>query len=325
MKKIPDFIYQSISKEMKIFEKKFYKIMENELLLLNNIINYIKSNKGKQIRPIFVFLIAKMLGTISKKTYDMASLVELIHTGTIIHDDVVDNSNIRRGFYSIRKIWNNKIAVLVGDYFLSKSILLATNHKHYDLLKIISNTIANMSKGELLQIEKTKKLYINENYYNKIITYKTASLISACCEGAARSINSDEKTALKMSKFGNFIGMAFQIKDDIFDYELNQSINKPTGGIDIKEKKITLPLIYTIQHSSSKRKKWIIDIINNKNNSKEINDVILYVKDFGGIDYANKKMIFLKKKALNIIKIYPDSKAKKSLKMMLNFIIQRKN
>lgn len=325
MKEIPNYIYKSIINDIKIFEKKFYKLMNSELLILKNIINYIVKNKGKQIRPIFVFLIARMLGNISEKTYDMALLVELIHTGTIIHDDVIDNSNIRRGFYSIRKIWNNKIAVLVGDYFLSKSILFATNNNHYDLLKIISNTIQYMTQGELLQIEKTKKLDINENCYNKIINYKTASLIAACCEGAARSINSDEKTALKMNKLGIFIGMAFQIKDDIFDYEFNKSINKPTGGIDIKEKKITLPLIYTIKNASSKRKKWIIDIINNKNNNKEINDIILYVKDSGGVDYAIKKMILFKKKALNIIKIYPESQAKKSLKMMLNFMIQRKN
>lgn len=299
--------------------------MESELSFLNNIIEYIIINKGKQIRPIIVFLIAKMLGNISEKTYDMASLVELIHTGTIMHDDVVDDSNIRRGLYSIRKNWNNKIAVLVGDYFLSKSILLATNNSHYDLLKIISNTINYMSQGELLQIEKTEKLNINETFYNKIINYKTASLISACCEGAACSINSDKKTALKMNRFGKFIGMAFQIKDDIFDYEFNRLSNKPIGGIDIREKKITLPLIYTIKNASPKRKKWIINIINNQNNNKEIYDIISYVKDSGGIDYAIEKMLFLKKKALDIIKIYPENKAKKLLKIMLDFIIKRKN
>lgn len=327
MKNIPIIVYNFLIKEIQIFEKKFNSIITSNVLVLNNVINYIKSKKGKQIRPIFVFLITKMLGNVSDKTYDLALLVELIHTGTILHDDVIDNSNLRRGCDSIRKIWNNKIAVLVGDYFLSKSILLATQNKHYDLLKIISNTILHMSKGELLQITTAKTLNINEKIYNKIITYKTASLISACCEGAVRSINLNYNIISQMYKFGILIGQAFQIQDDINDYQLLHSSNKPTGGIDIKAKKITLPLIYTLKHASNSKKKWIMNIINHQNNyntsyNTELYDLISYVKESGGLIYAYNKMISLKMQALDIIKMYPNNLAKKTLQIMLNFIIK---
>lgn len=309
---------------MKIFENKFYKSMISNTDLLNNIIFYIVKKKGKQIRPMFVFLIAKMLGIICEKTYNMASLIELIHTGALIHDDVIDNSNIRRGIFSIQAIWKNKVAILVGDYLLSKSLLIATDNEYYDLLKIIANAIKNMSEGELLQIKKSQDLNINEKIYNEIIYRKTASLIAACCEGAARSVNVNNKIALEMNKFGKFIGMAFQIKDDLLDYEQSNILDKPIG-IDIKQRKLTLPIIYTIHKSSNYEKKWILNIIKKHNQDKiKINKLIKHVKKTGGLDYAKNKMIIFKNKALKIINFYPNNHAKKSLKIMIKYIIERK-
>ncbi|AWU39293.1 polyprenyl synthetase [Blattabacterium punctulatus CPU2] len=324
MKKILEKVKISIKKEMKIFEKQFINIIQSsKVSIVNRITHYITNRKGKQIRPMFVFLIAKMLGNIQKKTYHTASLIELIHTATLVHDDVIDNSNLRRGTFSINAIWKNKIAVLIGDYLLSKSLLLAINNNYHDLLKIICRTIKDMSEGELLQMEKTKKLDINEKNYNQIIYHKTASLIAASCEGGARSVNADEKTALKMKKFGEFTGIAFQIKDDLFDYEESNEnlIGKPIG-MDLKERKITLPLIYAIQKSSQKNQEWILNSINNYDEKKR-NQIIDYVKENGGIEYAKKKMIKFRNNALKILDHYPKSTIKKALKTMVNFIIER--
>ncbi|WP_185858298.1 polyprenyl synthetase family protein [Blattabacterium cuenoti] len=316
-------VKNSIKQEIKEFEKQFINIINNNNPLIDKINHYLFQRKGKLIRPIFVFLIAKMLGTIQKKTYHTACLIELIHTATLIHDDVIDNSSFRRGSFSINAIWKNKIAVLIGDYLLSKSLLLATNNNYHDLLKIICKTVKNMSEGELLQMEKSTQLNITENVYNKIIYHKTASLIAASCEGGARSVNVNEETALKMRKFGIFIGIAFQIKDDLFDYEeKDKNLTGKPIGIDFKEKKITLPLIYTIQKASKKDQKKIYHFINNYNSRKR-HKIIDYVKKYGGLEYAQKKMIKFRNSALKILEVYPEGSIKKALKIMVNFIVER--
>ncbi|WP_185861913.1 polyprenyl synthetase family protein [Blattabacterium cuenoti] len=323
MKIILEKIKIPIKEEIKKFEKQFVDTIKSNVSFIDKITHYIIHRKRKLIRPIFVFLIAKMLGNIRKKTYHTACLIELIHTATLVHDDVIDDSYIRRGSFSINAIWKNKIAVLVGDYLLSKSLLLATKNNYDDLLKIICQTIKNMSEGELLQIEKSKKLNITEKIYNKIIYHKTASLIAASCEGGARSVNADEQVVLKMRKFGIFTGIAFQIKDDLFDYEEknNNLIGKPIG-IDLKEKKLTLPLIYTIKKASKKDQKWILYSIKNYDNQKR-HEIINYVKKYGGLEYATKKMIKFRNNALKILEIYPEGSIKKALKIMVNFIVER--
>ncbi|WP_185862467.1 polyprenyl synthetase family protein [Blattabacterium cuenoti] len=323
MKKILEKVKISINEEMKTFEKQFNTIIKSNVPLVNKITHYIIHRKGKQIRPMFVFLIAKMLGPIQKKTYHTASLIELIHTATLVHDDVIDNSYLRRGSFSINAIWKNKIAVLVGDYLLSKSLLLATENNYHDLLKIVCRTIKDMSEGELLQMEKSKKLDITERIYNQIIYHKTASLIAASCEGGARSVNANEDTALKMRKFGGLTGIAFQIKDDLFDYnESNENLTGKPIGIDFREKKMTLPLIYAIQKASQNDQKWILNSIKNYDEKKR-HQIIAYVKKYGGIEYAIQKMIRIRNNALKILDSYPDSTIKKSLKKMVNFIVER--
>ncbi|WP_185861042.1 polyprenyl synthetase family protein [Blattabacterium cuenoti] len=312
-----------IKKEIVEFEKQFINIIKSNVVLIDQITHYITHKKGKLIRPIFVFLIAKMLGTIQKKTYHTACLIELIHTATLVHDDVIDDSSLRRGSFSINAIWKNKIAVLIGDYLLSKSLLIATNNNYYDLLKIVCKTIKDMSEGELLQIEKSKKLNITEKIYNKIIYHKTASLIATSCEAGARSVNADKQTTLKMKKFGTFVGIAFQIKDDLFDYEEKKedSIGKPVG-IDLKERKITLPLIYTIQKASQKEQECILNFIKNYDEKKR-HEIIYYIKKYRGLEYATQKMIKFRNNALDILKIYPEGRIKEALKIMVNFIVER--
>ncbi|WP_041178343.1 polyprenyl synthetase family protein [Blattabacterium sp. (Blaberus giganteus)] len=323
MKIILEEIKTTIKKEIEKFEKQFIYIIKSNVSLIDQITHYLTHRKGKLIRPMFVFLIAKMLGNIQKKTYHTACLIELIHTATLVHDDVIDNSLLRRDSFSINAIWKNKIAVLIGDYLLSKSLLIATNNNYYDLLKIVCKTIKNMSEGELLQMEKSKKLNISEKIYNRIIYHKTASLIAASCEAGARSVNTDEKTALKMRKFGIFAGIAFQIKDDLFDYEeKNESFTGKPVGIDLREKKITLPLIYTIQKASQKDQQHILNYIKNYDNKKRYK-IIDYVKKYGGLEYATKKMIRFRNNALEILEIYPEGTIKRALKMMVNFIVER--
>ncbi|WP_185863013.1 polyprenyl synthetase family protein [Blattabacterium cuenoti] len=323
MKIILEKIKNTIKEEIKEFEKQFATVIKSNTPLIDQITHYIIDKKGKLIRPIFVFLIAKMLGTIQKKTYHTACLIELIHTATLIHDDVIDNSSIRRGSFSINAIWKNKIAVLIGDYLLSKSLLIATNNNYYDLLKIVCKTIKDMSEGELLQMEKSKKLNITEKIYNQIIYHKTASLIAASCEAGARSVNTDEKTALKMRKFGIFAGIAFQIKDDLFDYEeKNRNLTGKPVGIDLREKKITLPLIHAIQKASKKDQKRILNYIKNYDEKKRY-QIIDYVKKYGGLEYATEKMIKFRNNALKILELYPEGGIKETLKIMVNFIIER--
>ncbi|QRA41933.1 polyprenyl synthetase family protein [Chryseobacterium cucumeris] len=317
-------IKRPINDEMKLFEQKFYESMQSKVALLDKVTRFIVTTKGKQMRPMFVFLCAKLVGEVTEKTYRGASMIELIHTATLVHDDVVDESFKRRNFFSINALWKNKIAVLVGDYLLSKSVLLSTDHKDYDLLGVISRTIREMSEGELLQLEKARKLDITEEVYYEIIRQKTATLIAACCEIGVLSNNADEALAKKMMDFGTYTGMAFQIKDDLFDYLSSNVIGKPVG-IDIKEQKMTLPLIHTLKIAPEKDRKYYFDTIKRYNNNpKRVKELIEFVKSSGGLDYAITVMKEFQQKAQNILNEFPDSEARKSLHIMLDYVIERK-
>lgn len=324
MSKITEQIKEPIAEEMKLFEKKFYQAMKSKVPLLDRITQFIVRRKGKQMRPMFIFLTAKLLGNVNDKTYRAASMIELIHTATLVHDDVVDESYERRGFFSINALWKNKIAVLVGDYLLAKSVLLATDNEDFDLLKIVSTVIREMSEGELLQLEKSRKLDITEEVYYEIIRQKTATLIAACCEAGAKSVGMNFEISQKMKQFGEYTGLAFQIKDDLFDYTSTNIIGKPVG-IDIQEKKMTLPLIHALSVSSEEEKRKILNIIKNHNkNKKKVTEIINFVKDKKGLDYAISIMNEYKNKALEILLSFPESKSRKSLEIMLNYVIERK-
>ena len=323
--KIVSQIKNPIELEMELFEKKFSQSMSTKVALLNRITHYVVNRKGKQMRPMFVFLIAKMCneGQVNERTYRGASVIELIHTATLVHDDVVDDSNRRRGFFSINALWKNKIAVLVGDYLLSKGLLLSIDNDDFDLLKIISVAVREMSEGELLQIEKARRLDITEEVYFDIIRQKTATLIAACCAMGAQSVNASSDDVEKLRKFGELIGIAFQIKDDLFDYG-EEAIGKPTG-IDIKEKKMTLPLIFAINQASKKEHDWLINSIKNHNTDRQrVKEVIAFVKEIGGLDYAISKMKEYQEKALHILHDYTQSPYKESLELMVNYVIERK-
>ena len=313
-----------IKKEMELFEAKFLKSMNSNVPLLNRITHYVVNRKGKQMRPMFVFLTAKMItnGVINEKVYRAASVIELIHTATLVHDDVVDSSYMRRGFFSLNALWKNKIAVLVGDFLLSKGMLLCIDNDDFDLLKLISKSVKDMSQGELLQIEKARRLDIDEETYFEIVRKKTASLISSCCAlGASASGVSKDKID-QFSNFGEKIGIAFQLKDDLFDYG-EKKIGKPTG-IDIREKKLTLPLIYTLNNSSKSKKRWLINCIKNHNNDKKVvKEVISYVKESGGIEYTVLKLKSFQKAAIDILNDYPDNQYKQSLIELVNYVIER--
>ena len=317
-------IKRPINEEMKLFEQKFYESMQSKVPLLDKVTRFIVTTKGKQMRPMFVFLCAKLVGEVNEKTYRGASMIELIHTATLVHDDVVDESFKRRNFFSINALWKNKIAVLVGDYLLSKSVLLSTDHKDYDLLGVISRTIREMSEGELLQLEKARKLDITEEVYYEIIRQKTATLIAACCEIGVLSNNADEVLAKKMMDFGTYTGMAFQIKDDLFDYLTSNVIGKPVG-IDIKEQKMTLPLIHTLKIANEKDRKYYFNTIKRYNNDqKRVKELINFVKSSGGLEYAITVMKDFQQKAIDILNEFPDSEARKSLHIMLDYVIERK-
>ncbi|TXE09788.1 polyprenyl synthetase family protein [Seonamhaeicola algicola] len=323
--KIVEQIKQPIAFEMELFEQKFQLSMSSKVALLNRITHYIVNRKGKQMRPMFVFLVAKMVsgGEVRERTYRGASVIELIHTATLVHDDVVDDSNRRRGFFSVNALWKNKIAVLIGDFLLSKGLLLSIDNNDFDLLKIISVAVREMSEGELLQIEKARKLDITEEVYYEIIRQKTATLIAACCSLGAASVKPESQHVEKMRKFGELIGMAFQIKDDLFDYG-NAAIGKPTG-IDIKEQKMTLPLIYALNNANKKDKRWLINSIKNHNkDTKRVKQVIEFVKNNGGLEYAINKMKAFQTEALSMLNDYPDSEFKTSLELMVNYVIDRK-
>ncbi|MCD2260704.1 polyprenyl synthetase family protein [Psychroserpens luteolus] len=323
--KITEQIKQPITYEMELFEQKFLLSMSSKVALLNRITHYIVNRKGKQMRPMFVFLVAKMVdnGQVSERTYRGASVIELIHTATLVHDDVVDDSNRRRGFFSINALWKNKIAVLIGDYLLSKGLLLSIDNNDFDLLKIISVAVREMSEGELLQIEKARQLDITEEVYYDIIRQKTATLIAACCSLGAASVKPNSDHVESMRKFGELIGMAFQIKDDLFDYG-EEAIGKPTG-IDIKEQKMTLPLIHVLNNCSKKEKSWLINSIKNHNKDKKrVKEVIAFVKTNNGLEYAVNKMKEFQAEALQILKSYPESEYKTALELMVNYVIDRK-
>jgi octaprenyl-diphosphate synthase len=285
---------------------------------------YIIKRKGKQIRPMFVFLSAKMHGEINESSYRAASLVELLHTATLVHDDVVDESMQRRGFFSINAIWKNKIAVLVGDYLLSKGLLLSIEHNEFQQLHILSDAVRKMSEGELLQLEKSRSLNLDEQVYFDIIRQKTASLVASACGVGAFSTSQDLDTTRKMMEFGELVGMAFQIKDDLFDYG-DAKIGKPTGN-DIREKKLTLPLIYTINHADKTLKKRLIYILRNKNKEKsQVNFVIDTVKNMGGLDYANNKMLEFQRDAIKILHEFPENNVRNELESLVNYTIERKH
>ena len=323
--KIVEQIKQPIKQEMELFEEKFKESMISKVPLLNRITHYIVRRKGKQMRPMFVFLVAKMVsdGGFNERTYRGASVIELIHTATLVHDDVVDDSNMRRGFFSLNALWKNKIAVLVGDYLLSKGLLLSIDNDDFDLLKLISIAVREMSEGELLQIEKARKLDITEDVYFDIIRQKTATLIAACTGIGAASVGAEKEEIDLMRQFGEYIGIAFQIKDDLFDYT-DDKIGKPTG-IDIKEQKMTLPLIYALNNCSVKEKKWLINSVKNHNKDKKrVKKIIAFVKQNGGIEYTTSKMKDYQIKALEILNKYPSSPYKKSLIQMVNYVIERK-
>ena len=323
MAKILEEIKAPISREMKLFEEKFYQSMQSSVPLLDKITQFIIATKGKQMRPILVFLSAKMTGEVSEKTFRGASLIELIHTAALVHDDVVDESAKRRNFFSINALWGNKTAVLIGDYLLSKSVILSTENKDFDLLEIVSQTIKDMSEGELLQLEKARKLDITEDVYYQIIRQKTALLISACCQIGAVSNNAENSLIMKMKDFGIYAGMAFQIKDDLFDYFSKNIVGKPVG-IDIKEQKMTLPLIYSLKTANEKDREYYFNIIKNHNkNPKRVKELIDFVKKLGGLDYAEKIMENYQQKALDILSEFPDNEAKKSLQLMLDYVIKR--
>ena len=309
---------------MLLFEKKFKSSLSSKVPLLDKIMHYIIKRKGKQMRPMFVFLSAKLCGKVNDSSYIAASLIELLHTATLVHDDVVDEANFRRGFFSINALWKNKIAVLVGDFLLSKGLLLAVENNEFDLLKIMSSAVKQMSEGELLQIEKARKLDIQESVYFEIIRQKTATLIAACCACGAIAATEDKKIVKQMHLFGEMAGIAFQIKDDLFDYSHNPKIGKPTG-IDIREQKMTLPLIYTLSISDKVQKKKIINTIKNHNNdSKKVAELIALVKESGGLDYAITKMNESHQRALTILEKFEDCEAKTALKKMIDFVIHRK-
>ena len=311
-----------IAKEIDEFEKKFRASMKSDVLLLDKIMNYIVKRKGKQMRPMFVFLSAGTVGEIQESTYRGASLIELLHTATLVHDDVVDDANYRRGFFSINALWKNKIAVLVGDYLLSRGLLLSVENNDFDMLKIVSTAVKEMSEGELLQMEKARRLDITEEVYYDVVRQKTASLIASCCATGASSVSADEATIEKMRLFGEKVGMAFQIKDDLFDFGTKE-IGKPLG-IDIKEKKLTLPLIYALQAASWSKKRRIINIIKNHSHvSSKVQEVIEFVKQSGGIEYAIKVMQEFKDEALSLLNEFPDSEYKSSLASMVSYTISR--
>lgn len=320
-----DKIKQPIAKEIKEFEPRFRESMKSRVSLLDKIMHYIVKRKGKQMRPMFVFLSAKMFGETTDSTYRAAAMIELLHTATLVHDDVVDDSNKRRGFFSINAIWKNKIAVLVGDYLLSKGLLLAVENDEFELLRIMSNSVKEMSEGELLQIEKARKLDITEEVYYDIIRQKTATLIASCCASGTNSVGMDKETIEKMRLFGEYTGIAFQIKDDLFDYGSDgETIGKPTG-IDIKEKKMTLPLIYSLNNASRSDKNRIIKIVKKHNeNKRKVKEVINFVIETGGIEYAQNAMLAYKNKALAILKDFEQNEANKALAELVIYTTERK-
>ncbi len=319
-----EMIKAPVASDMKQFGKYFKTLMRSDVYLLRMVTNYMLKRKGKQMRPLFVFLTAKMLGTVNESTQHAAALIELMHTATLVHDDVVDESYKRRGFFSINALWKNKISVLIGDYLLSRGLLLSIKHKEFDLLSIVSDAVREMAEGELLQLEKARHLNTEEDIYFEIIRKKTATLLAACVASGAKSAGATNEQVEQLRQFGEHIGIAFQIKDDLFDYQINNLTGKPSGN-DIQEKKMTLPLIYTFNNSDNSQKRKIKHIINKHNqNLNEIKELINIVKLSGGIEYAKEKMNQYKDKAVEILNQFEDCQAKNSLIELANYTIERK-
>jgi len=320
-----DKIKAPIKAEMEKFEPFFRSSMQTKVPLLNVIMNYILRRKGKQMRPMFVFLTSKMLkNEVGDSTYTAAALIELLHTATLIHDDVVDEAYERRGFFSVNALWKSKISVLVGDYLLSKGLLLAVDNNEYELLKIVSVAVKEMSEGELLQIQQSRKLKITEDIYYDIIRKKTAALIAACTACGAKSSGADDEMVEKMRLFGEHVGMAFQIKDDLLDYQNNGSIGKPSGN-DIKEKKLTLPIIHVLKNASLVDQKRILSIVKRQNkNKKKVQEVIDFVIEKGGLDYTTKVMLDYKSKALDILSEMSEGESKSALSSLVEYVVERK-
>ena len=307
---------------MKEFEEKFRSFMKSNVVLLDRIMGYIVKRKGKQMRPMFVFLTAGVTGKISEATYRGAALIELLHTATLVHDDVVDEASYRRGFFSINALWKNKVAVLVGDYLLSRGLLLSVDHGDFALLGIVSNAVREMSEGELLQMEKARYLNITEEIYYEVIRQKTASLIAACCGVGASSAQEDQEAVNKMAMFGEKVGMAFQIKDDLFDYG-TMEIGKPLG-IDIKERKMTLPLIYALRQAQPDERRHIRRLIKYHNQKRQKRaEVIEFVKRTGGLEYATEVMHRFQNEAMDILSTFPDSPYRQALDQLVRFTIER--
>lgn len=308
---------------MNVFEDKFKSSLKTRVPLLDKIMHYIIKRKGKQMRPMFVFLCANIFNNTKESTYTAASLIELLHTATLVHDDVIDEANFRRGVFSINALWKNKVSVLVGDFLLSRGLLLAVEKEEFGLLKIVSKAVKEMSEGELLQIEKTRRLNITEDIYFDIIRKKTAALISACCESGAASSGTSKENINLMKEFGEKVGIAFQIKDDLFDYTQSPLIGKPTG-LDIREKKMTLPLIYTLNNISKQEKRFIINTIkNDSKNSKKIERIISLVKETKGLEFAENKMNDYYNEALGFLEKIKDSEAKTSLIELVKYVVKR--
>lgn len=318
-----DDIRRPVAEEMKVFQKRFKSSVHSDVALLNIITSYTLRQKGKQVRPLFVFLTSKMLGEITESTYTAACLIELLHTATLIHDDVVDESYERRGLFSINALWKSKTSVLLGDYFLSRGLLLAVEKNDHELLNIVSSSTKEMVEGELLQLQKTRSLNITIDDYYEVIRKKTATLIASCTSGAAISIGAPKNVIDQMYELGIYIGISFQIKDDLFDYQDRGKIGKPTGN-DLREKKFTLPLIYSLGNCEKKERRSIIRMISNGSmGNKKIDHVVSFVKTHGGMEYAEKKMLEFKDKAKDILLQYPDNEARKSLLDLLQYTVER--
>lgn len=315
-------IKQPIAAEMETFEGRFREAMRSKVALLDRITYYIAHRKGKQMRPMFVLLSAKLLGKINDSTYTAASMVELLHTGTLVHDDVVDDSDKRRGFFSINALWKNKAAVLVGDYFLSKGLLIALESKEYKLLQILTEAIKKMSEGELQQMAKARKMNIDEETYYEVIQKKTASFFAAACTAGAASVCDDQEKLNRVHRFGELIGMAFQVKDDLFDYG-QKKLGKPIG-IDIKEKKMTLPLIYALQHATRSERRHIVYLVKNRTHKmKYVQEVINFAIDKGGLTYATSKMNAFRSEALDLLQTFEENEARLALQQLIMFVTER--
>jgi octaprenyl-diphosphate synthase len=316
-------IKKPIQLNLQEFDQKFRISMKSSVALLDTVTRYLYRQKGKQMRPMFVFLTAKMCGEINESTYIAASMIELLHTASLVHDDVVDDSNERRGFFSINALWKNKIAVLVGDYLLSRGLLISLEGNEFNLLKIMSVAVRDMSEGELLQIEKARRLDISEELYFEIIRKKTASLISSCCASGAASVGASEEMTARMKQFGEYVGISFQIKDDLFDFESGNRTGKP-NGIDIKEQKMTLPLIYMLSQLAAREKRQTIRVIKNHHDEPaRVAEIIRQVNNSGGISYARNKMLEYRQKALDMLESMPANDARTALEQLVIFTTER--